>query len=66
VRYDVPLRWIEDAEARRVASLRHESTTTLDQERAGSGADQTQSWIVALAARIAIQRVQFSSLKRAF
>jgi hypothetical protein len=65
MRYAIPLRWIEDAEARRVASLTHVFTSALDQEHGGSEADRTQSWIMALAARIAIQRVQFSSQKRA-
>jgi len=56
MRYAMPLHWMEDAEARRVSLVR--VFDRLDHQH-GEPA-QTQSWIDAVKARIAIQRVRFS------
>jgi hypothetical protein len=63
MRYDIPLNWIEDAEARRVSRV-HVFDRPDRQSGEPAVSDQIHSWIDGVKARIAIQRVQFGSLKR--
>jgi hypothetical protein len=63
-RYARSLQWIEDAEAKRLASMMLDRVSDPIPYGGDPGFEETQSWIMAMAARVAIRRIKFGSLTR--
>jgi len=62
-RYAIHLQWIEDAEAKRLASMTLDRIPSLDHTDNDPVSGETQSWLMAISARVALGRFQLSSVK---